>query len=358
MAISVIAPVSQAFEETRRALFQPFQLSKWFIVGFSAFLAAFLGTEGGGFNPSGMSNLNTPRKPAARIKVQPNPPAVQPIPGGQGEAPNPAEPAEDDDDFDAQLQSRVQQAAGWVKANLGLVLGISVIAALLMFAFGLIFTWLGCRGQFLLLDNIAWNRAEIAIPWREYRAEANSLFGFLAVFGLLGFVVCLGSFLGGAVLALDDVAALRFGAKAVQGLVVWVVPTGLWVIVASLVLFVLADFVVPIMFARRVRVLDGWRTFQASILPGNLGKIVLYFLFKMVLGIGANIARTLLICGTCCIGGLPYLGSVVTLPVTYVLRCYNLYFLEQFGAEFQVIGRGLVKPSTGLVTDPGDWPVT
>ncbi|MFO0961160.1 MAG: hypothetical protein U0800_27585, partial [Isosphaeraceae bacterium] len=97
---------------------------------------------------------------------------------------------------------------------------------------------------------------------------------------------------------------------------------------------------------------------RTSILPGNIGKIILYFLFKIVLGIGTNIARTLLICGTCCIGALPYLNSVVTLPVTYFSRCYNLYFLQQFGPDFQVIGRGLVKPSTGLVVDSGDWPTT
>lgn len=103
--------------------------------------------------------------------------------------------------------------------------------------------------------------------------------------------------------------------------------------------------------------MDGWRTFASSILPGHLGRIVLYFLFKIVLSIGTNIARTILVCGTCCIGILPYLNSVVTLPVTYFSRCYNLYFLEQFGDEFRVIGRGLVKPSTDITTDVGDWPI-
>ena len=39
MTISVIDPVSPAIERTKLVLFQPFDLGKWFKLGFCAFLA-------------------------------------------------------------------------------------------------------------------------------------------------------------------------------------------------------------------------------------------------------------------------------------------------------------------------------
>jgi hypothetical protein len=41
---------------------------------------------------------------------------------------------------------------------------------------------------------------------------------------------------------------------------------------------------------------------------------------------------------TCCIGFLlliiPYIGSVVLLPVFYTFRAFSIEFLEQYGEEF------------------------
>src|SRR6185312_10934792 len=45
--ISVVEPVSPALEHVKRMLFKPFDLGKWFVIGFCAWLA-FLGEGGGG----------------------------------------------------------------------------------------------------------------------------------------------------------------------------------------------------------------------------------------------------------------------------------------------------------------------
>jgi hypothetical protein len=41
---------------------------------------------------------------------------------------------------------------------------------------------------------------------------------------------------------------------------------------------------------------------------------------------------------TCCLGWLvlivPYIGTVVTLPMWYTLRAFSLEFLAQFGADY------------------------
>ena len=52
--INVVEPVSPAFERVKLMLFRPFDLGKWFVIGFCAWLA-FLGEAGSGFG--GQSNF-------------------------------------------------------------------------------------------------------------------------------------------------------------------------------------------------------------------------------------------------------------------------------------------------------------
>ena len=48
MKIEFFAPFSQSWTRMKKALFQPFDLGKWFVVGFTAFLAGLLDYKGGG----------------------------------------------------------------------------------------------------------------------------------------------------------------------------------------------------------------------------------------------------------------------------------------------------------------------
>jgi hypothetical protein len=99
------------------------------------------------------------------------------------------------------------------------------------------------------------------------------------------------------------------------------------------------EFVVPIMFLRRNRCLQAWKELGSLIL-GHVGIFILYFLFQIVLcmAIGVIVLGAILI--TCCIAGclmiLPYIGTVLLLPVLIFKRCYSLYFLAQFGSQFDV----------------------
>src|ERR1035441_10297569 len=52
--ISVVDPISPALERVKCVLFRPFDLGKWFVIGFCAWLA-YLGETGGG---SGGGNYN------------------------------------------------------------------------------------------------------------------------------------------------------------------------------------------------------------------------------------------------------------------------------------------------------------
>lgn len=66
------------------------------------------------------------------------------------------------------------------------------------------------------------------------------------------------------------------------------------------------------------------------------GEIVLYCLFLIVLAIATGLISCFAICITCCIAALPYLGTVILLPVFILLRSFSLVFLRQFGPDYDV----------------------
>jgi len=293
MPISVADPITPAIERTKKVLFQPFEFSKWIHLGFCAFLA-YLG-EGGANVPSFQGNWGG---------------------GGQG-GPN----------FD-EIHTKIMD-------NLTLIVVIAVAAVLFLFVLGVVFTWLGSRGKFMFIDGIVHNRGDVVQPWREFRREGNSLFGFRILFGLGSFAVFLLVIAIALALAWGDIQAKAFGAGALAGLLLGLCLVLVVALVQGVVILFLVDFVVPIMYLRRLRVLEAWRVFRHELLAGRAGTFVLYFLFKILISMVVGfMAATLVLC-TCCIAVIPYVGSVILLPVLVFNQSYPLYFIEQFGPEWR-----------------------
>ena len=87
------------------------------------------------------------------------------------------------------------------------------------------------------------------------------------------------------------------------------------------------------------------------LLPGNVGAFVLFLLLQFVLRIAIGIISVLLGCITCCIGFLPYLSTVLTLPLHVFDRSYSVYFLEQFGLEYRIF-REIAAPTGPAPSGP------
>ena len=121
------------------------------------------------------------------------------------------------------------------------------------------------------------------------------------------------------------------------------VPLVFVMIAVGIVFWIIArltkDFVVPLQFLRRIRCLDAWRELR-GLLPGNIGNLVLYLLFRIVLAIAISIVVVGVVLMTCCLAGclfaLPYLGTVFLLPVLVFERAYSLHYLAQFGPDYDV----------------------
>ncbi len=292
--VSVIDPIEPAIGKVREILFSPFDLGKWFVIGFCAWLAN-LGQGGFNFN-----------FPFDKLHHQENVPV------------------------------RIHD---FVMNNLPLVIIAGSIAVIIVIAVLLVLFWLGSRGKFMFLHCVAQNKDEVKNPWRSCRPQANSLFLFQLVVGVASFVCVI--FCVAAVVAVV-IAIKMYGIKMlvfVPLLVFLIAVFILLFIIIALVLKFTVDFVVPIMYLHRCTCLQGWRQFL-QILSHNKGRFLLYILFQIVIAIAAGMIVTALICLTCCCAccflAIPYIGTVLLLPLLIFQRAYSLVYLRQFGNQFDV----------------------
>ncbi len=86
--------------------------------------------------------------------------------------------------------------------------------------------------------------------------------------------------------------------------------------------------------AKLTRVLTG-------LLSRNAGNFILYFLFQILLAIAIAVLVLAVVLVTCCIAGclfaIPYLGTVLLLPILVFQRSYSIYYLAQYGSEYAVV---------------------
>ena len=158
---------------------------------------------------------------------------------------------------------------------LGLLIAIAVIAGLL----GLAFAILGAIMQFVLVDAVTAREVHVRRCVRERVGKGLRLFGFQLVVGLV---------VAAVIATLVVPVALSGGGPAIW-LVVLAIPVFLALaLFAGLTILLTTDFVVPVMIARDIGVLDGWRAFWPT-LRENLAQVGLYVVVRWVLGLGVAI---------------------------------------------------------------------
>jgi hypothetical protein len=286
-------------------LFKPFELRRWFVIGFCAWLA-YLGSGG---------------------------------PGGGG-GPSYGVPAEPDE-IGPQIREVVDAAEAYISDNLYWLAPIAVIAVVLVVVLVLLIAWLNSRGKFMFLHCVATNKAEVRVPLHKFRQQGNSLFLFRIVLGIISFVVVVVPLIGIVVLVVMMVCGTAPGIVSIPGIIM----LGLTIFALSILLFLVTkftfDFVVPIMFLRMASCTSGWREFM-TILSANKLRFTLYLLFQIVIEIviGAIVAIGFCIglcfCCASCMLLIPYIGTVILLPLLVFERGYSLYYLQQFGPDFDV----------------------
>jgi len=297
--IEIFKPFGEAFELMKRILFQPFELKKWLVIGFAAFLAHL----GAGFN----FNYNYG----------------------------------DRSQFPQELSDAFHQIPLWiivVGATFGIILIITI---------AVVFAWLRSRGRFIFIDCIVKNRAAIVQPWREFREQGTSYFLFSLLIGCSFFIFA-------ALLSLPFLLPIVRGVTFPHLHDVYLISViVLWAVVICLLVFawaLVAHLMVAIMYRRRCRVCEAFSV-VVSLIAAYPGEIVLYCLFWLVLGLGSLVVGCVTICATCCIAAIPYVGTVILLPVFVVLRSFSLCFLRQFGSDYDVWAT-LPQPEAPAIPPP------
>lgn len=295
MNIAYMEPLTRAWERMKLILWRPFDLAKWFVLGFSVWLAGLADGAGGG----GWKWVADSDDFPGRHNLH-----------GTGDA-----------------FREAGQALVWLPLIFVIIMAVAAIL--------LAIVWVSSRAKFIFLDNIVHNRAQIVEPWTRLRELGNSLFlwrvGFVVACGLIVLVLLFLFFAPAATLSFSDAlgglsfAAMFFG-------VLTLVAFG---IVAAFVSLFLDGFVIPIMYKFDLKATEAWG-YLLPWLKSRPWPFVLYGLFVIALGLVFAMLFSIVCMLTCCIVALPYVGTVILLPFWVTYRIFSVEFLAQFDRGFDV----------------------
>lgn len=292
MRIAYIEPLSRAWARARVILWQPFDLAKWLLLAFAAWLAGLATDTGGaaawradsGGGPGGWRHLD-------------------------------------------HVWERLVDNAVWLPlVALAVMVGIGVAVLVL---------WVSSRAKFIFLDNLVRNRGDIVDPWQRHESLGNSLFLFRLCFSL----ACAAA----ALLLVFAFLAPAAGFSVHDALAGLSVAAGFFAVVALIVVGAAAGlvallteaFVIPIMYRYEMRVLDAWQ----ALLPWLRAEpvaFVLYALFVLLLSVMFAVFYSIFCAVTCCVAALPYVGTVLLLPVWVTYRLFSVEFLAQLHPDFDL----------------------
>ncbi len=306
--IYFIEPLSRGWKRMKNSLFNPFDLKKWFIIGFTAFLAGLTDCNGSGRGDDDH--------------------------GGHG-----FRSLEDFVYAPRDAWDWLNNHPGWFSL---ILIGIVFVIALII-----LLIYLSSRGKFMFLDNVVFDRAEVVKPWNAFRDLAHSLFNWRLAFGFIIFSTVIMFIFAGYMMA----RSFYYGEFSIFVMVAFAGGLVLsfigFLILSGYISLFLQDFVVPIMYKKGIGTVPAWKVFLTlfnSHLFSFIGYGILIFLLWVAIVICIVVAGLM----TCCVGFLfliiPYIGTVVLLPIPYTFRAFSVEFLEQFGPEFIIFPKEGVTP--------------
>lgn len=303
MNINFSHPLSNGFSRMKKALFQPFDIAKWINIGFTAFLAGltefWLGSGGGSGNNG--FKFNQP-------------------------------------DWD-EFFSFPEAAWNWLTSH-PLWFGLIITGLFFLFIISIVFNWISSRGKFMFLYNVVNQTDDIIKPWHKFRKEGNSLFWWQFIYGwlVIGFFILFLIYTFSIFKNIHNNVipeVTKFG--FIGGIIL--IFIGLLIITGYISLF-MNDFVVPIMYKNRISALKAWSVFLPFMFQ-NMCSLFIYGVFILIVKIAVIIAIVIVALSTCCIGLLlimiPFVGTVILLPVSYTFRAFSIEYFATFGDDFNVL---------------------
>lgn len=199
---------------------------------------------------------------------------------------------------------------------------VAIVAAFIL-ALAILFTWLCSRFSFVFIEDIIKNDASIRAPFSANAGIGNSYFRFNVVVMFI-FLAALG-----ALIFMLVMAVIKSGLTGVSNptseqllrffiMLIPVIVAGIAVFsIAALAGLITVDFVLPIMYKERLRILSAWGKAWALVRK-NIWNFAVYVLIKIGLGIGAAIAYLVI-----------FIAAFLIIAVPIVLLIVALYFLSK-----------------------------
>ena len=322
--IKCFAAFERAFRRMLGMLFYPFDIARWFVLGFSAWLAIIFNSQS--FGGEGFFYLKIFRSHNLPHILSRAGTFLKGVFLG-----------------DVFFVGKVCNYFNIEESGFWLIVFGTAASAVTLTVINLVLVWVSSRFKFIFIDNIANNRAEIAGPWTRFEKHGNSAFRWLIAFLVVCILLILVVFLISASLfypAMQDY--FRAGSFEMSGISIFIcVLTVITAVPAMLVLsfayYFFNEFVLPIMYRKDLSAKPAWREFL------KLFKVApLTFVKFWLLQIAANIAcgLTVIILIICTFGVavipllLPYLWMVVLLPIFVFQRLQAMELLAAFGSEY------------------------
>ena len=299
--ITYRAMLSEAWRRTRRLLFQPFNLTTWLVLGFSAWLAG-MGERGGSFN------FNWPFT-----------------------------------EQDIQPREVFDRAMEFISAHLVLITVSVGTVLIFVFIISILLLWLSSRGKCMFLENLITGRPTVQEAWRNQRERGHSLFLWRVMYMIVTGLVLLCIAAGGVFLILPCWLESALLPVPIAMLAILVFLLLVVLLLMAVITVFLEDFVIPIMLLRRETAVQAWHTFL-TLLYGHAWSFTAYLFVKAGVTFLIGVVFLIFFLMTCClfcVGGMlmvvPYLGTVLLLPYPVFLRYFSLAFLASLGPEWNLL---------------------
>jgi hypothetical protein len=290
----------------KHILWRPFDLTKWLVLGFSCWLAGLADGAGGGGWKWIVDENDFPARHTAY--------------SGRGSF------------------EEIGEALIWLPLVFIIIMAVAAILLLIL--------WISSRAKVIYLDNVVHDRAQIVEPWNRLRDLGNSLFlwrlGFVVACGLVVLVLLLIFFAPAATFSFSEALSGLSYAAMIFGIIIMIC----FGFVAAFVALMLEAFVIPIMYKFDLKATEAWRYFLPW-LKARPWQFVLYAVFVIALVFVFLCFFALICLLTCCIVALPYVGTVILLPLYVTYRIFSLEFLAQFDPNFDVFTPPEIVAETG-----------
>jgi hypothetical protein len=320
MTVRYWQPLDDALQRTRALLFAPFDVGRWFVLGFTAWLI-HLGSMGG----SAAGN-----DPEFQARVRHG-------------------------DLEGAGEALADSIAGILPSGLAAAIILTLVALAILI--GLVLLWVGCRARFIWLENLTRGDHRFGDHWRSQGRLGDSFFLWKVVFSIVVTVVVIPLAIFGGLIGAITGEGIG-GPASVLGWISLGAAVFVVAVVAGFVDYYADSFVTIIMHRRQVGVLAAWAEFRRYF-ERSPGHFVLVGVVKLILRLIGGAIVIVLGLVTCCVGfliaSLPYIGAVVQLPIYAALRYFDLCWFGQFDPNLALPARAGVS-SDGSTPGSGPTP--